>query len=183
MRDDLETEGEETNTCGKLGRFHPFYRPRGRVGYSPTLFLDHGTRRGWGVSVIPRPLSTSGEEPVPIVQETGWAPGPVWTGAKNLTPTGFDPQTAQPVTNRYTDWATRPTRGELNGWMLPITILFCVILLFNFNATCFGLYIESHKKTRLKHRVKFIMQKTLRQPIKLTQENAQFSSLYMYVYI
>jgi hypothetical protein len=25
----------------------------------------------------------------PIVQEAGWAPGPVWTGAENLTPTGI----------------------------------------------------------------------------------------------
>jgi len=33
------------------------------------LFLDHGTRRGWGVSVTPRPLFTPGKEPVPIVQE------------------------------------------------------------------------------------------------------------------
>jgi len=52
------------------------------------LFLDHGIRRGWGVSVTPRPLFTPGEDPVPIVQEAGWAPGPVWTGAENLTPTG-----------------------------------------------------------------------------------------------
>jgi len=33
------------------------------------LFLDHGTRRGWGVSVTPRPLFTPGEDPGPIVQE------------------------------------------------------------------------------------------------------------------
>jgi hypothetical protein len=26
---------------------------------------------------------------VPIVQEAGWAPGPVWTGAENLSPTGI----------------------------------------------------------------------------------------------
>jgi hypothetical protein len=25
-------------------------------------------------------------DPVPIVQEAGWAPGPVWTGAENLAP-------------------------------------------------------------------------------------------------
>ena len=25
-----------------------------------------------------------GKYPVPIVQEAGWAPGPVWTGAENL---------------------------------------------------------------------------------------------------
>jgi len=53
------------------------------------LFLDHGTRRGWGVSVTPRPLFTPGEDPVPIVQEAGWAPGPVRRGAENLAPTGI----------------------------------------------------------------------------------------------
>jgi hypothetical protein len=52
------------------------------------LFHDHGTRRRWGVSVTPRPLFTPGKDPVPIVQEAGWAPGPVWTGAKNFAPTG-----------------------------------------------------------------------------------------------
>ena len=52
-------------------------------------FHDHGTRRRWGVSVTPRPLSTPGKEPVPIVQEAGWSPGQVWTGAENLATTGI----------------------------------------------------------------------------------------------
>ena len=56
------------------------------------LFLDHGTRRGRGISVTPRPLFTPGKDLVPIVQEAGWAPGPVWTGAENLAPPGFDPR-------------------------------------------------------------------------------------------
>ena len=30
-----------------------------------------------------------GKDPVPIVQEAGRAPGPVWTGAENLSPTGI----------------------------------------------------------------------------------------------
>jgi hypothetical protein len=38
---------------------------------------------------MPRPLTTPGKDPVPIVQEAGWAPGPVWTGAGNLAPTGI----------------------------------------------------------------------------------------------
>jgi hypothetical protein len=38
-------------------------------------FLDHGTRRGWGVSVTPRPILTPRKDPVPIVQEAGQAPG------------------------------------------------------------------------------------------------------------
>jgi hypothetical protein len=37
---------------------------------------------------------------VPIVQEAGWAPGPVWTGAESLAPTGI----------RSTD---RPARSQL----------------------------------------------------------------------
>jgi hypothetical protein len=53
------------------------------------LFHDHGTRSGWGASVMPRPLFTPGKDPVPIVQEAGWAPGPNWTGAENLAPTGI----------------------------------------------------------------------------------------------
>jgi hypothetical protein len=34
-----------------------------------------------------------GKDTVPIVQEAGWAPGPVWTVAEDLAPPGFDPQT------------------------------------------------------------------------------------------
>ena len=36
-----------------------------------------------------RSLFTPGKDPVPIVQEAGWAPGPVWTGAENLASTGI----------------------------------------------------------------------------------------------
>jgi hypothetical protein len=39
------------------------------------------------VSSTLRPLFTPGKDPVPIVQEAGWAPGPFWTGAENLAPT------------------------------------------------------------------------------------------------
>jgi hypothetical protein len=39
---------------------------------------------------MPRPgRFTPGKDPVPIVREAGWAPGPAWTGAENLAPTGF----------------------------------------------------------------------------------------------
>ena len=32
------------------------------------------------VSNTPRPHITTGKDPVPILQEAGWAPGPVWVG-------------------------------------------------------------------------------------------------------
>jgi len=68
------------------------------------------TALGGGEGSTPRPgRFTPGKDPVPIVQEAGWAPGPVWTGAENLAPTGFDPRTVQPVVSYYTDYATRPT--------------------------------------------------------------------------
>jgi len=36
------------------------------------------------------------KDTVPIVQEAGWAPGPVWTGGKSLPPPGFDPGPSSP---------------------------------------------------------------------------------------
>jgi len=56
------------------------------------FFLDHGTRRGWGVSVMPRPLFTPGKDPVPILQEAALTPGPVWTGEEISPPPRLDPQ-------------------------------------------------------------------------------------------
>ena len=65
-------------------------------------FHDHGTRRGEGSASRPGRF-TPWKDPVPIVQETGWATGPVWTGAENLAPPESDPRTVQPVASRYTD--------------------------------------------------------------------------------
>jgi len=53
------------------------------------LFHNHGTRRGGGVRVTPWPLFTPGKDPVAIVQEAEWAPGPVWIDGENLVPTGI----------------------------------------------------------------------------------------------
>ena len=56
--------------------------------YSYTLPLTSAVDGGWWSP--PRPGSfTPGIDPVPIVQDTGWAPGPVWTGAENLASTGI----------------------------------------------------------------------------------------------
>jgi hypothetical protein len=64
------------------------------------LFHDHGIRKGWGVSVTPWPLFTPEKDLVPILQEAGWTPGPVWTGAENLAP---------PTGIRFPD---RPARSQ-----------------------------------------------------------------------
>jgi hypothetical protein len=46
------------------------------------LFHVRGTRRGWVVSSMPQPHFTPRKDLVHILQEAGWAPGPVWTGRK-----------------------------------------------------------------------------------------------------
>ena len=51
------------------------------------------------VSSTPRPHFTLGKDPVPILQEAGWAPGPVWTGAENLVSTGNRSRTVQPASS------------------------------------------------------------------------------------
>ena len=58
------------------------------------LFHDRGTRRGWVVSSTSRPLFTPGKDPVPILQEAGWALGPVCS-AENLFPTEIRSRTVQ----------------------------------------------------------------------------------------
>ena len=72
------------------------------------LFHDRGTGSGWVVSSTLRQHFTPGKDPVPIVQGAGWAPGPVWTVAENLVPTGIRSRTVQPVVSHYTNWATWP---------------------------------------------------------------------------
>jgi len=66
----------------KWSRYRPGVAQRvGRV--IALLFHDRGTRRGLVVSSTPRPHFTPGKVAVPILQEAGWAPGPVWTGGKS----------------------------------------------------------------------------------------------------
>jgi len=66
----------------KWSRYRPGVAQRVGRGIA-LLFHDSGTRRGWVVSSTPRPHFTLGRDPVPILQEAGWAPGPVWTGGKS----------------------------------------------------------------------------------------------------
>ena len=59
------------------------------------------------VNSTPRPLYPRERDLVHIVQEAGWAPGPVWTGEENLAPT------VQHVASRYTDYAI-PAHSVMN---------------------------------------------------------------------
>jgi hypothetical protein len=64
-----------------------------------TELFNFGARWGWVINATPLPHYPWERYPIPILQETGWAPGLVWTGAENLAFTG----------SRYPD---RPARNE-----------------------------------------------------------------------
>ena len=95
------------NNKVKWSRYRPGVVQRVGRGIA-LLFHDRGIRRGWVFSSTPRPHFTPGKDPVPILEEAGWAPGPVWTGGKSR-PHRDSIMDLQPVVSRYTDWATRPT--------------------------------------------------------------------------
>jgi hypothetical protein len=44
---------------------------------------------GWAGNAKPWPFYPRKGDPVPAVQASGWAPEPVWTGEKNVVPTGI----------------------------------------------------------------------------------------------
>jgi len=67
------------------------------------------------VRVTPRPLFTPGKDLVPIVQEAGWALGPIWTGVENLAPTGI----------RSPD---RPARSQLLYRLRVVVVVAAVVV-------------------------------------------------------
>ena len=68
--------------------------------------LDHGARREWVIKRHAPGAILRGIDPVPILQETEWASGPVWTGPENLAPPGFELRTTQPVASHHNDYLT-----------------------------------------------------------------------------
>ena len=78
----------------KKGKVNPLQAQR--VGRDIALLFHYcGTRRGWVVSSTPRPHFTPGKDPVPILQEVGWAQDRSGR-AENLVPTGIRSRNHQP---------------------------------------------------------------------------------------
>jgi hypothetical protein len=76
--------------------------PRGWVGVHLYSSMTMALEGGECSAALPGSSFTPRKDPVPSVQEAGWAPGPVWRRVENLVPPGFDPRTVQPVVSRYT---------------------------------------------------------------------------------
>jgi hypothetical protein len=76
-------KGIKSSPCNRL------LRPRQVVEVLLYSFFNLGDRWWWLVRATSQPLFTRQRNPVPVVQEAGWIPVPVWTGAVNLVPTGI----------------------------------------------------------------------------------------------
>ena len=110
---------------GKGAPITGYEGPEGEKRYSPILsWPQHLDGGGWSA---PRPgRFTPGKDPVPIVQEAGLAPGPVWTGVENLAPTGFDPRTVQPIANCYHFKNCSPNWHSMsNAWRRVLYVNLC----------------------------------------------------------
>jgi len=104
------------------------YRPdvAQRVGRGIALFFrDRGTRRGWVVSSTPRPHFNPGKGLVPILQEAGWAPGPVWTVEKSRPHRDSIPD--RPASSQSLYRLSYPAHWFLNIFILML-VLYCDFL-------------------------------------------------------
>jgi hypothetical protein len=68
---------------------------------------------------MPRPLYPRVRDPLFIVQKDGWAPGPIWTDAENLTLSGILALDRSPIVGCYTYYDTAPQFSTLLR-MLPL---------------------------------------------------------------
>jgi hypothetical protein len=91
--------------------------------YSSYSFLPSALDRGeWSASRPGRALAPGKRPPVPIVQEAGWAPEPVWTqrleekSFRLCQGSNFQRPVVQPVARHYTDWATWLTQGATTDY-------------------------------------------------------------------
>jgi hypothetical protein len=107
----------------KLSRYTP-WRCLGEGRYSSYSFTTSELYGGeWSTSRPGRALPPGKGPPVPIVQEAGWAPEPVWTQGleeksfRLCRVSNLDPPVVQSVAGLYTDWATR--RKYSNSWFPP----------------------------------------------------------------
>jgi hypothetical protein len=87
------------------GKGHPRTDQEGPEGSRSIALTFSQPRRwmGWMVNATPRPLYPR-QDPVTIVQEVEWTPGPLWTGEENLAHTAI----------RSPAW---PTRSESITWL------------------------------------------------------------------
>jgi len=97
------------------------------------LFLDHGTTRGWGVSITPRPLFTPGKDQVPVMAVRGnsfWMENTL-LGIHNLRPVPKGRKWRRRFCSCYiVRWKIRPPPPPIDARIICLSIIFVIIRLW-----------------------------------------------------
>jgi hypothetical protein len=110
---------------------------------------------------------TPGKHPVPIVQDVGWVPGPVWTGAEYLAPAGMQSpdlparsQSLYRLRNRanncrvklnYITIKFRFRSSYYNIYKYVTNVMSLCLGFYSRKSTCFGHFNYLFKNIRTEH--------------------------------
>jgi len=93
---------------------------KGEYRYCCTLSLTSALDGGWSTPRLGR--FTPGKDPVPIVNEAGWASEPVWTGAEKLASTGIQfPDRPAHSDSQYQLGYRGSISRQVSGYFPPLT--------------------------------------------------------------
>ena len=86
------------------------------------------------VSSTPRPHFTARRDPVPILQEAGWAPGPVWTGGKSRPHRDFFFKHLLYFESHTKELNLSTPNDHYSGRTAPLTSKRCILYIYSTNS-------------------------------------------------
>jgi len=95
---------------------------------------------GWGGQPHAPAASTPGKDPVPIVQEARWAPGPISTGGKSRP--HRDSIADRPARSQALYWLSYPARSIINTLSKNV-LRDTLYIRYTKTRTCFGVEVPS----------------------------------------
>ena len=144
----------------KCSRYRPGVAQRVGTGIA-LLFHDRSTRRGWVASSTLRPHFSPGKDPVPILQEAGWAPGPVWRGGKSRPHRDSIPDLKRKSRYRPTEWLFRDFPQQLEARLFRTTVTLTLVFYFSFSLP--NRYVPVIVPSDILHRLKNWHGRTIKQ--------------------
>jgi len=109
-----------------ISQLHAYVGTEGRRRYSSNPFATRRYKELCGQHYAPATLPPR-KDPIHVVQEAGWAPGPVWTARKISAQLGFDHRTVYHVTSPYNHYAIPAAITLQYTTLLYITLYYTTI--------------------------------------------------------
>ena len=103
------------------------------------LFHDRGARKGWVVSNTPRPHFTPRKDHVPILHETEWTPGPIWTTGKSRSHRDSIPD--RPARSQSIYRLSYPAHSKLNSGSFFSFLTLSTQITYTSSCVCMYVYI------------------------------------------